>query len=49
VKHARTAEAEVEGRPELALCDEDREKLEDAIAELLVDLVERERDEEPSA
>jgi hypothetical protein len=44
----RTAEAEVEDRPELALRDEDREQLEDLIAEMLVAAVERERQEGPA-
>lgn len=38
------SEAEVEGRPELVLRDEDREALEDLVADMLLAMLEREGD-----
>jgi hypothetical protein len=39
VKRARVPDAEIEGRPHLAVRDEDRGAIEDVIADVLVEMV----------
>ena len=46
MKRERLPEAEAEGAPVLQLRDEDREPLEDLVADLLIEALERERAEE---
>ena len=44
IRGVRRAEAELKGRPALELRDEDRETISDLLADLLVDLVERDQE-----
>jgi hypothetical protein len=43
VNRARTSEAEVDGSPHLAVRDEDREAVAEAVADLLLAVLEREK------